>query len=375
MRKDMDNNFLKKVSLAMAAMLGSSVAFAGMDMDSRVSQLETQMKQVRTETELGTAGANTASARPKADETGFYLGAGFVYQQARAGGTEFAYTEGGTAGVLPLDGSLVDIHYSWDWGLNVQAGYNMNHDMWDVKVGYNYFNQSSNHKQSAGLNDTIVPIGVSSAIVSGAANSFTSCSTAVSQYSVCFNLVDLQIGRAYFLSEMLSFRPMLGLASKWIDQEQKSQYSGGTQVGLNTVHANNHNKFWGIGPEIGLTGKWYIGEGFHFFGDTNASLLYGTFDVKHKEYLSGSSNNVMKVGGNTHKIVPTAQAILGLGYDVYVENNTHFFSIRLGWNLQYYWSQNQMLSVQSSNGTVPQYARENNDLAVQGITLDLLWSF
>ena len=371
----MDNNFLKKVSLAMAATLTSCAVFAGMDMDSRVSQLETQMKQVRTETELGTAGGNTASARPMADEKGFYLGAGFVYQQARAAGTEYAYSEDNTAASFPLDGSMVDIHSGWDWGLNVQAGYNMNHDMWDVRVGYNYFSQSSSHSQAAGLNDTIIPLRADSAIVNGTANSFTSCARATSQYSVSLNLVDLQIGRAFFVSEMLSFRPMLGLASKWIDQEQKSQYTGGTQVGLNTVHVKDSNDFWGIGPEIGMYTKWYIGEGFHFFGDTNASLLYGTFDVKHREYLSGSSTQTLKISGDTHKIVPTAQAIIGLGYDVYVENNTHFFSIRLGWNLQYYWDQNQMLRVTSENGTIPQYTRANDFLAIQGITLDLVWSF
>jgi hypothetical protein len=371
----MDNNFLKRVSLAMAATLTSCAVFAGMDMDSRVSQLETQMKQVRTETELGTSGANTASARPMSEEKGFYLGAGFVYQQARAGGTEFAYSEENTAVTYPLAGSLVDIHYSWDWGLNVQAGYNMNHDMWDVRVGYNYFNQSSNHTQAAGLNDTIVPLRASSSIVNGTANSFTSCARASSQYSVTFNLVDLQIGRAFFVSEMLSFRPMLGVASKWISQKQDSQYTGGTQVGLNTVHTNDSSKFWGIGPEIGMNAKWYIGEGFHFFGDTNASLLYGTFDVRHKEYLSGSTTQTLRISGDSHKIVPTAQAIIGLGYDVYVENNTHFFSIRLGWNLQYYFDQNQMIGVSAENGVVPQYARANDFLAVQGITLDLVWSF
>lgn len=48
--------FFRKIPVAIASLVASSTAFAAMDMDSRVSQLEDQMQQVRTETAMGTYG-------------------------------------------------------------------------------------------------------------------------------------------------------------------------------------------------------------------------------------------------------------------------------------------------------------------------------
>ena len=192
MRKDMDNKILKKVPLALVALTASASLCAGMDMDSRVSQLETQMKQARTTNEMGSAGANTAVARPDKDLTGFFIGAGFVYQQAKAGGTEYAYTDD-SAATYPIKGDMSDINYKWDWGLNVKAGYNMPHDGMDITLGYHYYDQSSNNSTESGLNGTVIPLRSSSSIVDGTANSFTSCNKGTSDYSLEMNLLDPSI--------------------------------------------------------------------------------------------------------------------------------------------------------------------------------------
>ena len=45
----------------------SSQAYASADREVRINELEHQMKQVGTETAIGTYGANTATARPEVD--------------------------------------------------------------------------------------------------------------------------------------------------------------------------------------------------------------------------------------------------------------------------------------------------------------------
>ncbi|MDN3505583.1 MAG: Lpg1974 family pore-forming outer membrane protein [Rhabdochlamydiaceae bacterium] len=370
----MDKNILKKVPLAIVALTASASLYAGMDMDSRVSQLETQMKQARTTNEMGSAGANTAVARPDKDLTGFYIGAGFVYQQAKAGGTEYAYTDD-SANTYPIKGDMSDINYKWDWGLNIMAGYNMPHDGMDLRLGYHYFDQSSNNSTSSGLNGTVVPLRSSSSIRTGTAGSFTACDKATSDYSLDMNLLDLQLGRDYFVSKMLSFRPYFGLVSDWIDQSQKTQYTGGSQLGSNTVEVNDKSNFWGMGPELGLGSKWFIGQGFSFFSDANASLLYGRFGVRHKEKYTDDVNQELIVNGNVHRVVPTAQLVMGLGYDIMLDDDSHHFGIRLGYNVEYYFFQNQMLKVDYELGNNPQFERTNESLGIHGITLDVVWSF
>lgn len=372
----MDNKLLRKVPLALAVLGLSTSAYAGMDMDTRVSQLETQMKQCRVENEAGSAGANTAVARPDACLDGFYIGAGFVYQQAKAGGTEFAYTDDRVSSTYPLNGDIADVNYKWDWGLNLMAGYNMPHDGMDLRLAYTYYDQSSNNKSSAGLNGSVIPLRASSSIVNGQSGSFTLCSNASSDYSLSMNLLDLQLGRDYFISKMLNFRPYFGLVSDWISQKQVTKYTGGTQLDVNTVDVNDTSKFWGMGPELGLGSKWFIGEGFSIFGDANASLLYGRFDVRHREvYSADTINQVLNVNGDVHRVVPTAQLILGLGYETFVDDNTHRFTIRIGYNVEYYFFQNQMLKVDREVGTTSQFARMNENLGIHGITVDASWSF
>ena len=81
---------LSLFSIAVASIVTSSAAFAAMDMDSRVTQLESQMSQVRTETAMGTYGANTASARAEVDGRGWFITADVLYWHAKVGGTEYA---------------------------------------------------------------------------------------------------------------------------------------------------------------------------------------------------------------------------------------------------------------------------------------------
>ena len=104
-----------------------------MDMDSRVTQLENQMQQVRTETAMGTYGAQTASARAEVDGYGWFFNFDVLYWHAKVGGTEFAYTDQDPRAQLPVKGRTKDIDFEWDWGIRVGLGYNFEHDGWDLR--------------------------------------------------------------------------------------------------------------------------------------------------------------------------------------------------------------------------------------------------
>ena len=125
-------SMLRKISIAIASLVASSTAFAGMDMDSRVTQLENQMQQVRTETAMGTYGAQTATARPEVDGRGWFLTLDVLYWHAKVGGTEFAYSDNDPSANLPIRGRTKDIDFEWDWGVRVGLGYNFAHDGWDA---------------------------------------------------------------------------------------------------------------------------------------------------------------------------------------------------------------------------------------------------
>jgi len=378
-------SLLRKISIAIASLVASSTAFAAMDMDSRVTQLENQMQQVRTETAMGTYGAQTASARPEVDGYGWFFAFDVLYWHAKAGGTEFAYSDQDPFAQLPTKGRAKDVDFEWDWGLRVGAGYNFKHDGWDCRAQYTWFDSNGSDSTGAGANSSIIPLRGSSTIVATATNSnlqFLYCTSAKSQYDFDYSSIDLELGRAYFISGKLSFRPHWGLKTAWFDQEQTTRYTGGAlnpanpnALGLegNTVHIKDTCDFWGLGPRVGLDSNWHLGYGFSIFGNVSGALVFGHFNVEHKEHYSVSTDNRIKLSANKHAFSPTAQMQLGLRYDTYIQNNTQHLGVGLGFEAQYWWRQNQMLKI--GDAQVLKYERYSDDVSMHGLTLDFQWDF
>lgn len=379
-------SILRKFSIVVASLVASSTAFAAMDMDSRVTQLENQMQQVRTETAMGTYGAQTASARPEVGGCGWFFTFDVLYWHAKAGGTEFAYSDQDPRAQLPIRGRTRDIDFKWDWGLRVGAGYKFEHDSWDLKAQYTWYDTGGSDSTRAGSNNSVIPLRGSSTIVATAMNSsqqFLYCSSAKSQYDFDYSAIDLELGRAYFISGKLSFRPHWGLKTAWFDQEQVVRYAGGivdaatpNELGLegNTVHIKDDCDFWGLGPRVGIDSKWYLGYGFSLFGNVAGALLFGHFDVEHKERYSANADSRIKLSANRHAFSPTAQMQLGLRYDKCIHDNTQHIGVGLGFEGQYWWRQNQMLKIDDAH-RVLKCERYSEDVSMHGLTLEIQWDF
>jgi len=382
-------SLLRKISISIATLMASSTAFAGMDMDSRVTQLENQMQQVRTETAMGTYGAQTATARAEVDGYGWFFTADILYWHARVSGTEFAYTDNDPSGSFPVKGRTKDVDFDWDWGLRVGLGYNFDHDGWNFRFGYTWFENSGSSSTRGGLNSSVIPLKGSSTIVAGPyiteppINQFLFCASAKSQFGFDYQAIDLDVGRAYYISSKLSYRPFWGLKTAWIDQEQIVRYTGGKSVqssigenlGLsnNTVHIQDDCDFWGLGPRVGVDSKWYLGYGVSIFGNVAGALLFGLFDVDHKERYSLDNDNRIKLNANRHAFSPNVQMQIGLRYDTYIHNNKQHLGIGAGFEANYWWRQNQMIKIDDS--AVLKYERYCEDVSMHGLTVDLKWDF
>lgn len=377
---------LRTISIAIVSLVISSTALGGMDMDSRVTQLENQMQQVRTETAMGTYGVKTATARAEVDGCGWFLTFDVLYWHAKVGGTKFAYSDQDPRGQLPIKGRAKEVGFEWDWGLKAGLGYNFEHDGWDLRGEYTWFDSSGSDSTTSGITDSIVPLRGSSKIVANEStsidNEFLYCTSAKSQYDFDYSAIDFELGRSYFISRNLSFRPHWGLKTAWIDQKQLTRYSGGdinpstpTQLGLegNTIHIKDECDFWGLGPRVGLDSKWHLGYGFSIFGDVAGSLLFGYFDVEHKEHYSQFHDNRIKISANRHAFSPSAQMQLGLRYDKYIHNNAQHIGVGIGFEAQYWWRQNQMLKIDDAQ--VLKYERYSEDVSMHGISLDIQWDF
>lgn len=369
----------------------SSVAFAAMDREAHLAELENQMQQVRTETAMDTYGANTALARPMVEDgCDWFITVDVLYWETKIGGTEYAYGDQDPVASLPIKGRTKHMEFHWDWGVRAGLGCNFQHDGWDIRGQYTWFNTSGSDSTSAGLNSSVVPLRGSSEIAGTQPlpgggfiqNSFIFCKSAKSQYDFDYQAIDVELGRDYFVSADLSFRPYWGVKTAWIDLQQNTRYTGGQPTGSNdqtlglnehTVHIREDSDFWGIGPRTGVGTRWHLGEGISFFGNISGALVYGYFDVDHKERFTLGNDFRIRLNADRHAFSPTVQYQIGLCWDSYFHNNRHHLMIGVGFEGQYWWRMNQMLKI--DNATSLKYERYSEDLSMYGVTINAKFEF
>ena len=375
---------LKKVSLSVATLAVSASIFAGTDLDTRVRELEKEMKQVRTETAQKTFGAKNVSARPNLDGGyGFFISFDVLYWQLKEGGTEYCYTDiiadSSTTDVLPINGRLKEADFTkWDWGFRAGAGYNFVHGEWDIYANYTFFRASNSAITSTeGGGGTVyvqpdMGLNVANPSTTGYVASYGAIqyvNKATSSMKFSFNRIDLELGRDFFVAKYLALRPHIGLMTAWIRQHQTNQYTG-IDLAANTATVENRNHFWGIGPRAGFNTKWFLCNGFNLMGNFSGSLVYGRFDMSYKRTFSlDSSTNYFNLNGDMHRFVPTTQMQLGLGYDTSCSCDSQHVSFWLAWDVQYWWRVQQQMKPGLG------YARQGEDMSLQGVTLHFKWDF
>lgn len=369
----MSGNFLKRVPVTFVALATAVSAFALSDTDSRLQQLEQQMKQVRTETASGTYGARTASARPEVDGAGVFFMVDALLWKANVGGSEYCYTDSSPVAAYPLSGSIKDVDFGWDWGVKVGLGYNFEHDNWEADLLFTYFSSSEGNHVNSGTASSLVPLK-GAADLGSSGGGLDYCTEASSNYKFVYDNIDLELARNYFVSKSLALRPHFGIKSSWLHLTQTVRYTGGAFIDDSTFFEKDLSKFWGIGPAAGMNSKWHLCKGFSFFGDVSGSLLWGYYKVNHQENNSlDPVNDNIYIKANMHRFAPTAQLALGLAYDHYMNSDKQHIGISLGWETIYYWRVNQMLQIVDFASR--KYSRVSEDASMQGITLHVRFDF
>lgn len=366
----MNRNFLSKVPVTLVALATSASVFAGGDADSRINMLEQQMKQVRTETAVGTFGAKTASARPSNEGTDYYFIFDVLSWKAAAGGLEYAYTDT-SGGGFPIEGNMKTNSFQWDWGLRAGIGYKFDYDDWEADATYTYFKAHSDERINQTLTFDVVPL---KGDPTNGPNEFLAASKASSQVKIRLDNIDVRLARHYFVSKDLSFRPQFGLKNSWIQLNQDIRFEGNDIPVSKVFKDYETSKFWGIGPEVGVDSKWYLCNGFSIFGAASGSLLYGYFKVYHDEMHSSDEDTYsVNISAPVHRFVPNAQISLGLAYDKYFNDKQQHLSATLGWETIYYFRANQFLTL--TDYASRRYNHISEDVSFEGVTLHLRLDF
>ncbi len=310
-------------------------------METRVGVLEQQMGNIGTHPPSSDYGSQIANATFERGWIGIELFGGPLYWHAKVGGTEYVYSL--------ASGKRKEESQSFDWDLGYRLGVGVFLPIvkWEVLGTYTHF----------GAHDTegrgIIP---PSLLVNLRGSFFVFNQSIKSSYDIDYDAVSLELKRNSFLGSLLGLGSSLGVKQAWIDQKQWVTYSAFQQ---DLTKVKDRCRFKGVGPQLGMNMNCHLFSGFSFFGNVKGALLYGDFEVKHTEIP-------IKIKGDAHLFSPNLSFTFGLNKDFPIGGAQIFIS--LAYEADYYWRQNQMVTMEDTGRGRLKIARQADDLTFYGVT-------
>ncbi|MBS0604603.1 MAG: hypothetical protein JSS60_06145 [Verrucomicrobia bacterium] len=296
--------------------------------------------------------ASDESARDVYPRTGFqapaghaYLTAEWLFWRTRQEGMEFATSR--------------QIEFDFESGFRVGLGIHLpSFDGWEIYANYTRFNPEHSH----GAHGSFYPLF----LFQGAGARGPAVAEARGHWEIEFQSVDVEFGKAYYLTRTLVFNPFFGFKGAWIEQHANFHYEGGYIPAGQTFRTHFKNDFKGAGPLAGTEINWQLGAGFSLFGDIAAALVLGQFDNEQQQHQM-NQQEVVHLDTDFNLVSPMLQMVAGIAWDRNFSRDKCHLGFSAGFETQYWWSQNQ--TEQFTDDTLPVYVRQRGDLAFYGLTL------
>src|SRR5262249_2910915 len=157
-------------------------------------------------------------------------------------------------------------------GFEIGIGYRIPHDLWSFSLELKHIHTNAHGHQTAGNGNVLFPLWK---LPDAQDPSFAQ--EAKAHWRLHLGLFDLIMKKDWRLSKTCIIAPVLGLRSALIRQKYNLFYLGGSLLPDREEQFSMKNKFWGIGPSIGIRSSWEFAHGWSVFGDILASILYGKF--------------------------------------------------------------------------------------------------
>lgn len=273
------------------------------------------------------------------------------------------------------DGFLGKIfNFDWDFGFRTGVGYNMPYDQWDSQLFWSWFRTNAHSSVPNGPPaeiTTVIPQFFNGFILGDFSHK------AEIQWNLLYNMFDWELGRSYWVSKGLSFRPFLGLKGGWINQKIHSKWQVFQTGNSPDTHAVNYtaiedlkNNFWGIGPSGGINTKWNLNSSatqfVSFFGDFSLASLWGSWLCK--EVYNNPTPIEMTLNMKRFTLGSLmCRGFLGLGWETDINQGRSHFSTRVGYEMQIWFSQLRMPTL----AILPLHG----DLTIQGGTFNCRFDF
>lgn len=246
----------------------------------------------------------------------------------------------------------------WNFGYRLGAGYRLPYDGWDI-TGYWTHLHAKAHGHFGETDAGLV-------IFIPAWGSFVpSIDVAKAESRLKFDMADIELGRAFWMSPYLTFRPFFGLRFASIDQSYHllAINLDGNDI-LQDVQLST--KFEGLGLRAGFETEWKLCWGFSLYSSAAASVVYGHSHILHDGIINNFSSSVARQSDRQNCCRAITDLALGTRWRMFFCDGNVVATFQFGWETHYFFNQNQFEELSGAGAGNPQSVR--GDFYTQGLT-------
>jgi hypothetical protein len=301
-------------------------------------------------------------------KSGFFADAAILFWRANEEGLSFAVESSSTNRLAP-DATVENPDFEWDVGFKVGLGFRVPHDRWDLLLEFTSFQTHSDTDKKARGGNVLFPLWQKSI-----AESPSFAEEAKVHWRLHLGIVDLMLSKFYWITKSFFLTPQIGLRAGSIRQKYYLEYRGGSFLAAEEEIIHMKNKYFGIGPNVGLMSQWSLGNGFSIFGQCSLALLYGEFYVHQDEYGEDGKTKLLGV----HDIFRSSTAVLdsstGLRWQQFFRGALKALELEIAWDQLLFFTQNQLLHFTNA-GSQGVFFSNQGDLAVSGVQFNMRFDF
>lgn len=306
----------------------------------------------------------TPSAGPRVENAiDGIVTADFIYFHAAQTGLDYAVNNfEGTLDPTP-QGSIYYPNFEFDAGFRIGLGLDLAHDGWDIISNYTYLHTGTH--TTSNTFETVETATYDNTVDQN------QLSAATSAWRLKLDVIDLDLGRNYFISQYLALRPFFGAKAAW--NRQKFNTTG--LVAEDTYGNYQDQNAFSIGLRTGMNTSWQFTRNWNIYGNVAFAALSSTVKNQFRSTETvgtAPSEFLANIKYSQNIIQPVVELAMGFGYDCYFNDDNYHFGITAGWEFQY-WNNNNFFA-QPIDGSETTEASSINyqrsgDLSLQGFDL------
>ena len=352
---------------------------------SQTTNMNQNSAQMPVEQKIQSTGVITPSVAPHVvGGWDAYFNLDFIWWKSVLGGAEYAYT-GVLEGLVAGDGAFAPQGtvvgkgrvqkpgFTFEPGFKAGLGVNFDHDGWDLYAQYTHLasqKETNSIEGSAGVGGKTVP-GIDTNNSDGYVQ--LPIRSASCKWKQSFNVIDLELGRDYFISRNLTLRPSAGLKTAWITEQSKINYTADhpfldTLINeLESARLTYRQNMWGLGIRTALNTGWHFTKNWAIYNDFAFTAMWSDFHIHQKQNLVGSlygDQRTLFTQESFQTVIPVLEAGLGFAYITWWDCSRYRFEFRAGWEEQIWLDFNHYMTL---GGT--------GNLSLQGLTLKAMLNF